>query len=424
VYHEAVEAFAPASVIKSAETLRAARAYLKGLRVRGGTNLHDALLEALRLKPIPGMLPIVLFLTDGLPTVGQTSEIAIRNVASKGNPYERRIFTFGVGVDVNTPLLDRLALETRATSTYVLPKEDVEVKVGQVFQRLSGPVLTGPTLHVLDPHGQPALGRVRELAPNRLPDLFEGDQLVLLGQYVGDEPLTFVLDGTFFGQARSFRFKFGLEQATTKNAFVPRLWASRKIAALTDAIRDLGAEDRPSGSAGTAAIDPKVKELVDEIVQLSKEFGILTEYTAFLAREGTDLNQPLQVAMEAQRQYQARAANVRSGYGSLNQSLNGLEQRNQSSLKLRNDYWDPSMKRVSICTVQQINDRAFYKRGNRWIDSALLDHAEAAPKKIVAVGSEDFRRLTERLAQDSREGCVALQGEILLRVDGETVLVR
>ncbi|HXJ76537.1 MAG TPA: hypothetical protein VNM37_27015, partial [Candidatus Dormibacteraeota bacterium] len=209
-----------------------------------------------------------------------------------------------------------------------------------------------------------------------------------------------------------------------KNAFVPRLWASRKIAALTDAIRDLGAEDRPSGSAGTAAIDPKVKELVDEIVQLSKEFGILTEYTAFLAREGTDLNQPLQVAMEAQRQYQARAANVRSGYGSLNQSLNGLEQRNQSSLKLRNDYWDPSMKRVSICTVQQINDRAFYKRGNRWIDSALLDQSEAAPKKIVAVGSEDFRRLTERLAQDSREGCVALQGEILLRVDGETVLVR
>src|SRR5213593_2405473 len=78
VYHEAVESFAPEPVLKNAETMRAARAYIKGLRVRGGTNIHDALVEALRLKPTKGCLPIVLFLTDGLPTVGQTSEKAIR----------------------------------------------------------------------------------------------------------------------------------------------------------------------------------------------------------------------------------------------------------------------------------------------------------------------------------------------------------
>ena len=82
---------------------------LKGLRVRGGTNIHDALVEALRSRPTPGCVPIVLFLTDGLPTVGQTAEKAIREAATKANLHERRIFTFGVGVDVNTPLLDRLA---------------------------------------------------------------------------------------------------------------------------------------------------------------------------------------------------------------------------------------------------------------------------------------------------------------------------
>ena len=420
VYHESVESFAPAPVIKSPETLRAARAYLKGIRVRGGTNIHDALLEALRLKPTHGMLPIVLFLTDGLPTVGQTSEVAIRNVASKANPHERRIFTFGVGVDVNTPLLDRLARETRATSTYVLPKEDVEVKVGQVFQRLIGPVLAGPALRILNAHGQPALRRVHELTPARLPDLFEGDQLVLLGQYVGDEPLTFVLDGTFFGQPKSFRFRFDLDQATTKNAFVPRLWASRQIANLTDAIRDLGAD----ATATSAANNPRLKELVDEIVRLSKEFGILTEYTAFLAQEGTDLNEPTHVAMEAQKQYQERALKVRSGYGSVNQSLNNLAQREQTSLKLRNDYWDANMQRVSICTVQQINDRAFYKRGNRWIDSSLLDQPNLTPTKVVRIGSAEFLDLTQQLASESRQGCVALQGEILLRVKGQTILVR
>ena len=257
VYNETVEAFAVEPVIKNAETMRSARAYIKNLRVRGGTNIHDALVEALRLKPTKGCIPIVLFLTDGLPTVGTTSEKAIREVASKANPHERRIFTFGVGVDVNTPLLDKLALETRASASFVLPREDVEVKVGQVFKRLVGPVMAGPTLQTLDGNGKPALGRVREITPAKLPDLFEGDQLVVLGQYTGDDPMTFVLDGNFFGKQRSFKFTFTLDKATTKNAFVPRLWASRQIATLTDAIRELGAD----GAAATLPPIPGSRNL-------------------------------------------------------------------------------------------------------------------------------------------------------------------
>ena len=420
VYNEAVESFAAEPVIKTAETMRAARAYIKGIRPRGGTNIHDSLVEALRLRPTKGCIPIVLFLTDGLPTVGQTSEKAIREIASKANPHERRIFTFGVGVDVNTPLLDKIALETRAASSYVLPKEDVEVKVGQVFKRLVGPVLAGPKLQSLDGRGQPAFGRVRDVTPAKLPDLFEGDQLVLLGQYTGDDPLNFVLEGNFFGTARTFKFNFTLDRATTKNAFVPRLWASRQIATLTDAIRDLGAD----GAAATAGTNPKVKELVDEIVKLSKEFGILTEYTAFLAREGTDLAQPAQVAMEAFTNYQWRAMATRSGYGSVNQSFNNNAQLAQTCVNSRNGFWDANMNRVSISTVQQVNDRAFYKRGNRWVDSSLMDQATATPKRIVEVGSEEFRLLAGRLAAQSRAGCVALNGEILLNVDGEMVLIR
>jgi Ca-activated chloride channel family protein len=420
IYHEAVESFAPEPVIKTAETMRAARAYLKRMRVRGGTNIHDALMEALRQKPTRGCIPLVLFLTDGLPTVGTTSERSIREVAMKYNRHDRRIFTFGVGVDVNTPLLDKIALETRGTSTFVLPQEDVEVKVGQVFQRLVGPVLAGPKLRALDSQGNAALGRVRELTPARLPDLFEGDQLVVLGQYTGEDPLAFVLAGNYFGQERTFRFTFALDQATTRNAFIPRLWASRQIATLTDAIRELGAD----GAAATAASSPQVKELVDEVVRLSKDFGILTEYTAFFAREGTDLTQPARMALEAMTNYQQRAMAVRSGYAAVNQSFNNSAQLGQSQLNARNGYWDAHLNRVSISNVQQVNDRAFYRRGNRWIDSALLGQPDAAPNRIVAVGSPEFRLLAERLAAQSRQGCIALNGEILLQVDGQSILVR
>lgn len=419
IFSEVVESFSPEPVLKNAETMRAARAYIKGIRVRGGTNIHDALVEALRSKPTRGFLPIVLFLTDGLPTVGPTSEKVIRDLAAKGNPYERRIFTFGVGVDVNTPLLDKVATETRATASFVLPGEDVEVKVGQVYKRLIGPVLAGPKLAVT-----PSLPRrVRDLMPSRLPDLFEGDQIVVLGQYTGDDPMQFVLEGNYFGEQRAFNFKFTLDRATTRNAFIPRLWASRQIARLTDAIRDLGA-DSSLNPGVPVKTDPRVKELVDEIVRLSKEFGILTEYTAFLAREGTDLSKPAFVAAEAQRNFEERAIRTRWGYGSVNQSMNSIEQRDQGTLKGRNDYWDDKMNRVCVSNVQQVNDRAFYKRGSRWVDSALLESEKLAPKRVVAFGSDEYRRLAARLTEQNRQGCIALNGEILMQVDGETVLVR
>jgi Ca-activated chloride channel family protein len=312
-YNEAVDEFSPTPVEKNAQTEAAARKYLEGIQARGGTNIHDALVEALRPKPQPEALPIVLFLTDGLPTVGNTSEAAIRDLAVKANPHKRLIFTFGVGVDVNTPLLDKLADQTRATATFVLPREDVEVKVGQVFRRLEGPVLADPELAVLDSANQPAVGRTRDLLPSRLPDLFSGDQLVLLGQYIGEDPLSFRLSGNYLGRKRTFSFNFTLDKASTRNAFVPRLWASRKIGVLIDAIRSLGADQQFSAQPHPPVNpnDPRMKELVDEVVRLSQEFGILTEYTAFLAREGNDLTDARSNYSQANARFNFRAS-VRS----------------------------------------------------------------------------------------------------------------
>ena len=220
-YNEAVDRFAHRPIIKTGENVERAFAYLDALTSRGGTNIHDALVEALRPEPVEGMLPIVLFLTDGLPTIGQTSEVAIRNVAIEGNLYQRRVFTFGVGDDVNAPLLDKIAQSSRAVSAYVMPGEDVEVKVASVFKRLSGPVLAEPLLAELGDH---ETARVRQLLPTRLPDVFEGDQLIVLGQYTTPEgKIDFQLAGNYRGKQRTFKFSFDLAKATTRNAFVPRL---------------------------------------------------------------------------------------------------------------------------------------------------------------------------------------------------------
>jgi Ca-activated chloride channel family protein len=420
VYSDTVDRFSRSPVIKTRQSMQAAGDFLEGITAHGGTNLHDALLEALRTEPAEGMLPIVLFLTDGLPTVGQTSEAAIGDLAVRSNPYGRRVFTFGVGVDVNTPLLERIAVESRAAATFVLPGEDVELKVAGVFKKLTGPVLADPQLAIVNQAGRPVFGRVRDVLPDRLPDLFAGDQLVVLGQYVGEQPVTFQIRGSYLGQQRTFRFTFGLDKATTRNAFVPRLWASRKIALLIQAVRQLGADPSEPGPT-----DPRLRELTDEIVRLSTEHGILTEYTAFLAHEGTDLSQHNEVLAEAERNFRRRAIATRSGLGAVNQEVNLGKQRLQQTQNPRNEYTDAQWNRVAVANVQQISDQALYRRGARWVDSRLIEQERTVhPTRVIEFGSAEFVELARRLAREGRQGCVSLQGEILLQIDGEPVLVR
>jgi len=450
-YSDTISPFATEPVEKSDQTEQLARGFLDSIRAQGGTNIHDALIEALRPEPADGTLPMVLFLTDGLPTVGITSEVAIREAAARANGYERRVFCFGVGYDVNAPLLDQLATESRATATYVLPEEDVEVKVADVFRHLQGPVLADSALRVLDAAGRETPGRVLDVIPQPLPDLFEGDQMVLLGRYNGNKPLHFTLTGDYLGRDRTFLFKFELDGSTTRNAFVPRLWASRRIALLADEIRQLGADPAVAAMASTAAtvpiatsvlpvhsaawidpvayapappLDPRVEELVSEIVALSTEFGILTEYTAFLATEGSDLSDRDAVLAQARDNFNSRAIATRSGMGAVNQAMNYQAQAQQMTLNRDNEFYDANMNRVAVSNVQQVNDRAFFQRGERWVDSRLVDRTEPEGEaRVVAFGSDEHLALARALAAEGRSGVVSLPGEILLQVDGETILI-
>ncbi len=422
VYNSAVDRFRDQPVIKTREIEKSAREYLNSVRSRGGTNIHDALVEALRQKPVEGMLPIVLFLTDGLPTIGQTAESAIRDIARKGNPYNRRVFTFGVGPDVNTPLLEKIAWESRGTTTFVLPGEDVELKVAQVFERLSGPVLAAPALATLAPASSGTdPSRTRDIMPASLPDLFEGDQLVVLGQYTGDDDLRFRLSGNFLGETKEFEYQFDLDRATTQNAFVARLWASRKIAMLIDAIRELGGN--PSTAQTTA--DPRIKELVDEVVSLSTEFGILTEYTAFLAREGTRLDDLAALRYEAADNLSERAMKVRSGLSSVNQDTNLVEMKNQNRVNLGNSFYNAEMNEVTVLDCAQVQDRAYFKKGDQWVDSNLIANGETpTPNRTIEFGSKAYFDLAYQLADQHRQASIARTGDILLEMNGETILVQ
>lgn len=418
-YNENVETLFKAPRIKDPATTRIARDALAGMRPSGGTNIHDALQRAITQTPTAGQLPVVFFLTDGLATVGETFEKKIREGIAKDNVGKRRIFSFGVGLDVNTPLLARLSDDSRATSVFVLPREDVEMKVVSLFRRLAGPVVMEPVLEVNQPDGSIAAGRTGDVLPAVLPDLFAGDARVILGRYRGDGPLEFVVHGRSAKGEVETRFRFDPGTATRANAHIPRLWATRRIGVLTDALRDLGSASG-SGDQLPSANDPRAKELVDEIIRLSLRHGVLSEYTAFLARDGAPFDpRPAEIHRRAMHNFQDRAMSTRSGAGSFNQESNSIASKASSVMNRDNSYLDASLQPASAGGVQQIGDKTFFANNGAWTDSQLAGNAATPDLVEVRIGSADFDRLVDSLVAANRQSVLSLPGDIIFNHDGK-----
>jgi Ca-activated chloride channel family protein len=260
-FSSVVRAFRRDFVPADREAVRAARERLARVRTEGSTNIMDALDEALEPETVEGRLSIVVFLTDGKPTVGVTEPERIAETVARLRDGER-VFAFGVGYDVNTYLLDRLAEGGRGAVAYVRPDEDVEAAVSSLTRKIAHPALSD--LRIVR-----APAELEDYYPNPLPDLFYGDELVLFGRYRGDGRGELVLEGTRAGRRERFTYRVELPQLQSANEFIPRLWAARKAGALTAQIRLHGP-------------DP---ELVEEIRQLGLRYGILTEYTSYLVEE-------------------------------------------------------------------------------------------------------------------------------------------
>jgi Ca-activated chloride channel family protein len=241
-------------------TVESAVEWVRKLEAGGGTAIGDALIDALKMKSGDARNFTVVFLTDGQPTIGETDPNAILKSAESGLKEGVRIFTFGVGDDVNTHLLDQLADQSRAVSTYVRPKEDLEVKVSSFFDKIRRPVLTNLSIDV---DGDK---RFADVYPPKLPDLFHGGQLVVMGRYSGSGDGNVRLKGKVGDKEKEFIYKVNFPESRREADFLPSLWARRKIGYLLDQIRLKG----------------ETAELRDEVIHLAKRHGIATPYTSYL----------------------------------------------------------------------------------------------------------------------------------------------
>jgi len=361
-------------------------AFVKALKPVGGTNINQSLLASLRqFSDADRDRPkILVFMTDGLPTVDETNVNRIVDNVRKASKSGVRLFTFGVGYDVNTTLLDKLAAENGGVADYVEPKEDLEVKVSNFFTKVNYPVLTDLQI---DMGG----ARTDLTYPRGIPDLFRGSQVTLIGRYSNASSLDAVslrLTGKSSGQSRTYTYdKLSFPLRTDANEYLPRLWATRRVGWLMEQVRSNGEQ----------------KELRDEIVDLGTRYGIVTPYTSYLALEegavSTNIAPPPGAATGAGnlrrtmtiRPHKEAPANlpslstVTTGADAVQLSRQSRAQQEMAILKDNN----------RSDAVRRAAGKTFYLIDDVWTDSEFKSDS-GLPETVISFGSDEYFALLKQ----------------------------
>ena len=391
-------------------------AFVKALKPMGGTNINQSLLASLRQfsemdRERPKML---VFMTDGLPTVDETNVSRIIDNVRKATKPGVRLFTFGVGYDVNTALLDKLAAENGGVADYVEPKEDLEVKVSNFFSKVNYPVLTDLQLDMG--------GAQTDLTyPRNIPDVFRGSQVTLIGRYSNESDLNAVhmkLSGKSGGAVRSYTYaNLSFPLRTDANDYLPRLWATRRVGWLMEQVRSNGEQ----------------KELRDEIVDLGTRYGIVTPYTSYLALEEgqvsrRDVNNmimnepprpPKGMGMGGFRKMSEASAapaptpmpQAVTGADAIQQSKAARAQQERLVLKDEDTRTD---------AVKRVEGKTFYLIEGVWTDSEFKPETRL-PETMLVFGSDEYFEL---LKKNPKLGSYFSLGErVIVILDGHVYKV-
>jgi Ca-activated chloride channel family protein len=377
-----------ADELKPVQEISEASRWVDTLSAAGSTDINLALLEA-AAQAERGRTTILIFLTDGLPTEGVVETEQILANVQRSAPEDLRLFAFGVGYDVDTFLLDSLAQNHHGTSMYVTPDQAIDEAVSGFYAKVSTPVLTNLEID---------FGEITayDLYPDPLPDLFAGSQLVLVGRYKDSGVTRVELSGLVDGRVQVFEYDDQYFRSSGGAEFLPRLWATRKIGSLLNEVRLRGPQE----------------ELVDQIVRLSIQYGIVTPYTSFLVTEPKALGQDAQddIAADFFGQMLAAPSAVSGEEAVERAAAEGAFSEAEVPLEL-----DQNAKDI----VQVVGSRTFSLIDGVWVDTRF-DPESMPTTRLPFLSEEYFSLASER---DDVGAALALGPKVILLVDGIAIEV-
>jgi len=391
-FNDVIDQFSQELVPASRKNIENARRYVEKLEAAGGTYIDGALTKAVQMIGNSSRPKMILFLTDGLPTVGITDVDEILSNVKELNSEQARTFVFGVGYDVNTRFLDKLASENKGSCEYVRPNEDIEVRVSSLYSKIMNPILTDIVLDF-------GSTRIYDVYPRELPDLFKGSQMVVVGRYRGAGASTLTLTGNMAGSRRKFEYPVSFGKKDSENGFVSLLWASRRIGYLIEEIRLHG----------------RSEELVQEVVRLSRRFGILTEYTSFLVDK--DVTVALDEIRKEAEERLAVAGEVTGGWA-VNQSANAEKMKKSADVLGLNTYYDSEGKQQRFDNVAQVGSKAFFNQKGTWVETSLESED---PTVVVQKFSEAYFQILN--VDPSIGSYLALGEDVMFRMGEQQVKI-
>ena len=382
-----------ASGLRSAEEAPEALTWVDGMSAGGSTDINRALLEALSAADTERPTYLI-FLTDGLPTVGEIDSVKILENFDREATGNLRFFSFGVGYDVDTVLLNSLSSENHGLSTYVRPEEPLDEVLSAFYERISTPVMTDleidfGSMSVFDVYPQP------------LPDLFAGTQAVVVGRYREGGSTDISLKGMVNGEAQVLDFPEQVftgdsREVTGELSALPRLWATRKIGYLLNQMRLKGPD----------------QETIDQIVRLSVRYGIITPYTSYLVTEDMPLGAASQDKIAEDAYDSAKAAPMApSGEDAFNRAAQEGE--------LQSADVAPETAQDGQASIRLVGQRTFLYSDGTWIDTAY--DAQLMRPVIVPFLSAEYFELAQSRADVS--AALALGQNVIVVVDGKAYQV-
>lgn len=251
----------PNAVPNTPQNRQEAKEFVSKLEANGGTELLKPVLAALQPAEDAQRVRIVLFNTDGF--IGNEREILAAINKHRGNA---RMFTFGIGNSVNRYLIDSMAVEGRGDAEYVTLAESADAAVERLTRRLQAPILTD-----IQCKFEGVL--VEDVLPKAIPDVFSEKPVVIMGRYTNAGTGSITISGNFGRDVWSKTVLARFPSAKPASNAVATLWARGMV-------DELQRQDRFVGSV----------EAKEKITRLALDFGIMTEYTSFVAVEERVVN--------------------------------------------------------------------------------------------------------------------------------------
>lgn len=399
------------------QNLIAGERFVEDIEAGGNTNLSGALELALTTPTEGDLLPYVLVLSDGKPTAGLTDEAQLVRATASTNPHDRRLYTFGIGHDVNAPLLDGLARASRGASAYVEPDADVEDAVVRCLRGLTLPLWT--TLELLESESDSEADQSLALVPNTpLRDVFAGETLFAFGRIPSAQPTQIKFVAHTSEGPRETLLQLDPALAAPAGGPLGALFATRRSAELLERIRATGAE------AGDKGALRRVESEMVELLQLALRSGILSSHTMFLSLPDTELLGYDQLLQRLGSMLTERVMRARVGRAVFQDAVSLGRDRDAKTAERVRRALSAGDAQLTISGVAHLGGHGYFQRGPMWIDGALIGPDSTAKVDVqLSLADPKTALLAEELAECGRSALLALPGGVVFELDGQVIAI-